>query len=287
MPIGIRPGLTRKVSVTISGVFLSMLSGTRAEASAAVPSPERAALRRCEVYRKSFPMTEIVLPAHALRNRVIAKWVRDHRLAVEVRTGGDLAIAIAAGIHPSRITVHADGMSDSDLRTAVHFEFGFIAVSSIAQIEVLARSVDRGRQGVVLRVTDVNAPSPMTTGGGFPFDSGDLDRAVAAILAGKRFNLIGLHCDVGSQDHDFVSYPAAIGHMITEMTQIRRHHDLVLTSLGLGGGRAVPSGNWAVELPELAMQIEESLDDACATLRFPRPLVLLSPGLAIVDENSA
>jgi diaminopimelate decarboxylase len=272
--------------VTISGVILSMLSGSRVQASAAVPSPEHTALRRCEVYRKSFPMTEIVLPAHALRDRVVAKWVRDHRLAVDVRTGEDLTIAIAAGIHPSRITVHADGMSDSDLRTAVHFEFGFIAVSSIAQIELLARSVDHGRQGVVVRVTDVNTPSP-TTDRGFPFDSSDLDRAVAAILAGKLFKLIGLHCDVGSQDHDFVSYPAAIGHMITEMTQVRRHHGLVLTRLGLGGGRAVPSGNWAVELPELAEQIEQSLDDACATLRFPRPLVLLSPGLAIVGENAA
>ena len=57
--------------------------------------------------------------------------------------------------------------------------------------------------------------------------------------------------------------------MITEMTQIRRHHGVVLTRLGLGGGRAVPSGDWTTELPELASQIDESLDDACATLRFP------------------
>ena len=96
-----------------------------------------------------------------------------------------------------------------------------------------------------------------------------------------------MHCDVGSEEHDFVSYPAAIGHMITEMTQIRRHHGVVLTRLGLGGGRAVPSGDWTIELPELASQIDESLDDACATLRYPRPLVVLSPGLAIVEHDAA
>ena len=103
----------------------------------------------------------------------------------------------------------------------------------------------------------------------------------------RRLNLVGLHCDVGSEEHDFVSYPAAIGHMITEMTQIRRHHGVVLTRLGLGGGRAVPSGDWTIELPELASQIDESLDDACATLRYPRPLVVLSPGLAIVEHDAA
>jgi len=49
----------------------------------------------------------------------------------------------------------------------------------------------------------------------------------------------------------------------------------------------VPSGDWTIELPEIAAQIDESLDDACATLRFPRPLVVLSPGVAIVDRNVA
>ena len=75
--------------------------------------------------------------------------------------------------------------------------------------------------------------------------------------------------------------------MIAEMTLIRRHHGAVLTRLGLGGRRCVPSGDWAVELPELASEIDESLDDACATLRFPRPLVVLSTGLGIVGQQAA
>ena len=34
------------------------------------------------------------------------------------------------------------------------------------------------------------------------------------------------------------------------MTDVRRIHRVVLTRLGLGGGRAVPSGGWLVELPQ-------------------------------------
>jgi diaminopimelate decarboxylase len=49
----------------------------------------------------------------------------------------------------------------------------------------------------------------------------------------------------------------------------------------------VPLGDWAVELPALATQIEQSLDDACATLRYPRPLLVLSPGVAIVEHDAA
>ena len=236
-------------------------------------------VQRCELYRKSFAMAEIALPAYALRNRLVAKWVRDQRVAVDLRAGEDLAIAVAAGIHPSRLTLHAEVMSDSDLRVAAQLGIGVVRVRSMKHIESLA-AVDHRRQGIVVCLTDGAA-------GGFHFDSLELDQAVGAIMAGNRFNLVGLHCDVGSLEHEFVSYPAAVGQMVTAMDQIRRHHRIVLTRVGLGGGRAVPLGDWAVELPALATQIEQSLDDACATLRYPRPLLVLSPGVAIVEHDAA
>jgi diaminopimelate decarboxylase len=281
--------------VTVSGVFLSVLSGSKVidpaahRAALASASPERALLHRCETYRKSFPMTEIALPAYALRNLAVAKWARDQRLAIDLRTGQELAVAIAAGIHPARMTVHADDMTDSQLRATASLEPGCVAVSSMSQVDLLA-SAGRRTQGVFVCVTDVNAPVLTVAGAkkrGFRFDSIEFECAVEAVLAARRLNLIGLHCDVGSEENDFVSYPAAIGHMIAEMTQIRRRDGVLLTRLGLGGGRAVPSGDWAIELPALATQIEQSVDDACATLRFPRPLVVLSPGLAIVEHDAA
>jgi diaminopimelate decarboxylase len=236
-------------------------------------------LQCCELYRRSFAMAEIALPACALRNRLVARWVREQRTAVDLLTGDDLAIAVAAGIHPSRLTLHAAEMSDSDLRVAGQLGIGVIAVGSMNHVESLA-AVDYRRQGIVVCLTDGATE-------GFRFDSVELDHAIGAIVAGNRFNLVGLHCDVGSDEHDFVSYPAAVGQMITEMDQIRRHHRVILTHVCLGGGRAVPMGNWAVELPALATQIEQSLDDACATLRYPRPLVVLSPRLTMMGQSAA
>ena len=167
--------------MTISGVFLSVLSGTKVNGSAArhrvacePDPPERAVLRRCEIYRKSFPMTEIALPAYALRNLAVSKWARDQRLAIDVRTGKELAVAIAAGIHPARMTVHADGMTDSELRATANLAPGRVVVSSMSQIELLASTVEHRTQGVVICVTDVNAPVLTVAGTkkrGFGFDS--------------------------------------------------------------------------------------------------------------------
>ena len=286
--------------MTLSAFLSSVLSGNALHtkpvdrgADATHSSVEQEDLRRCKTYRKFFPMTEIALPATALRNRAIAKWVTEHRVSVDVHSGEELAVAIAAGVHLSRLTLRADALSDSDLCAAIRLGVGRIVVSSVGQIDLLRSVVVQNAQDVLVRMTDINMPVlTMADAGdrvpcGFRFDSTESDIAIAAILDHEWLNLVGLHCDVGLQDHDFVSYPAAIGHMIAEMAQVRRTHGVVLGRLGLGGGRAVPTGDWAVELPELAGQIDDALDDSCATLRYPRPLVVLSPGLAIVGQRAA
>jgi diaminopimelate decarboxylase len=308
----------KKVSMIPSAVILSALSATTSHSGGAArrfaflhgyriqapsddigspveafPDPERTALHRCDVYRRSFPMTEIAFPAGALRNRIVAKWIRDQRVTVDVRNGEDLASAIAAGIHPARMTVHAEGLSDSDLRATTRLGVGRVVVGSIPQTEMLASAADRATQDVVIRMTDANASALALADGsdsvrrGLEFDTKEVDLAIRTILADDRLNLVGLHCEVGARAHDFVSYPAAIGQTIAEMTQIRRRYALVLTRLGLGGGRAVPSGDWDVDLPQLASQIDSSLDDACATLHFPRPLVAVSAGLTYLDRSAA
>jgi diaminopimelate decarboxylase len=307
LPLAAGQGLNQeKVSVTLSAFLLSVLSGNTPLANAAdrgsdvmhqpqTPSPTRdeEELRRCKIYRKSFPMTEIALPATALRNRGIAKWVRDHRATIDVRTGEELATALAAGVRLQRLTLYADALSESELHAAVNLGVGRVVVASVHHIELLRSGVAKRAQDVVIRMTDFNTPVLAIAGVadrvpvGFRFDSNESDTAIAAVLDHEWLNLVGLHCEVGSQDHDFVSYPAAIGHMIAEMTQVRRNHRVVLTRLGLGGGGAVPSGDWLVELPQLAAQIDDSLDDACGILRFPRPLVVLSTGLEIIGRSAA
>jgi diaminopimelate decarboxylase len=236
--------------VTLSAVFRSVFSPTPPWASAAaVPgSAELEVVRRCEIHRKSFPMTEIALPAMVLRNRFVAKWVREHGIAVDVQTVDELAVAIAVGVHPSLLTVWAEALGASELRAALKLGIGRVVVGSVEEIEVLRSAAAPRRQGVVVRMADVNT-SILTTANigdrgrrGLRFDSNETDIALAAIVDHEWLNLVGLHCEVGSQVHDFISYPAAIGQMITEMAQVRRDHGIVLTRLG--SGRRSCGGFW-------------------------------------------
>lgn len=115
---------------------------------------------------------------------------------------------------------------------------------------------------------------------GFRFDSNEADIAIAGIVDHEWLNLVGLHCEVGSLDHEFVSYRALIGDMITEMARVRRNHGIALTRLGLDCD--VWISDRGTELRELAAGIDEAVDVVCAALRFPRPRVLISTGTAIL-----
>lgn len=285
--------------MTLSTFLLSRLPGNvphvmtnRATDGTRAPSVDQDDVTWCKTYRRIFAMAEIAFPARSLRNRSVATWVTAHRVTVDVCGGEDLAMAIAAGVHLSRLTLHADTLTESDFCAAIRLGVGRVVVGSVAQIDLLRSVVVQRALDVVVRMTDVKLPVvPKADAGeavpcGFPFDSNKSDVAIAAILDHEWLNLVGLHCAIGLQDHDFVSYPAAIGHMIAEMAHIRRTHGVVLPLLGLGCGRAVPTGDWAVELPDLADQIEDALDDSCATLSFPRPLVVLSPGSAIAGQRA-
>ncbi len=121
----------------------------------------------------------------------------------------------------------------------------------------------------------------------FIFDSTDTDIAVDAVLGHRSLALIGLQCEVGTAAHDFVSYPAAVGTMIAQMDDIRRRHGVVLTRLVLGVGGALSNANSFVAQRDMAEEIDESVDDACATVRFPRPAVVLAAGSTIIGQRAA
>lgn len=248
----------------LSSVFHSVVSG---------PRPESLLLARWRLYRKTFATTEIAFPASVLRDPVVARWAREHQSAVDVRTSDEVATVIGVGIHPVRLTVHAAGVSAEELVfCAANLGVGRVVVDSLDHVELLAAVPPHRRQAVVVSMSN-------------GFDAWAGRALVRAVQSRSRLSLVGLRGEIGVADRDFMSYPAAIGQLVSDMADIRRQHGVVLTRLGLAG--PVPVTDGGQELAELATQIDETLDDACATLRFPRPSVVLTPGSAVTGLRAA
>ncbi|MFI9504822.1 diaminopimelate decarboxylase [Nocardia sp. NPDC052566] len=275
--------------ITIGGVALADIADQYGTPTYVLDEDE--VRERCRAYRKAFPEAEIIYAAKALMIRAVADWVTQEGLSVDVCSGGELAIALSAGVDPKRIIMHGNGKSFDELEAALAAGIGRIVVDSLAEITLLSALATR-EQKVLLRLTpgiDVHGHPAVRTGVtdqkfGFPIDSEAATEAVARILRQPRLKLVGFHCHLGSQINDPDYYGEAVRRMIAEMARVRVEHGVILTDLDLGGGHAVAyrGGDPAMNLTDLSAIIEDALDSACARWHFPRPSIALEPGRAIV-----
>jgi diaminopimelate decarboxylase len=239
---------------------------------------------RIRSYRAALPGVNLIYAGKALLSAAVAGWAAAEGTGVGVCSGGELATALAGGVSPSKIILHGDAKTAGDLHEAAAAGVGRIVIDSPSEIALLASRVRRQR--VLVRVIP-----DLQTGGstgadptfGFGLAGGEAAGAVKRVLDQPCLDLVGLHCQLGSQLSDAKLYGAAIQQMITMLAEIRDRHRVVLGELNLGGGQAVPSisGGSELGLRELAVVIEAALESACAQHSYPRPGIVIEPGRAI------
>ena len=90
-------------------------------------------VRWYSLYRKAFPWAGITCPAEAVRLPAVAKWVKKHGYAIDVRSSDELTLAISADIPPARIIMHDDGATAGPIRRAVNVGVGRFVIGSSQQ----------------------------------------------------------------------------------------------------------------------------------------------------------
>jgi len=245
---------------------------------------------RARRYRRALRDIEIVYAGKSLLTTAVARWAHEEGLGVDVCSTGELAVALAGGVDPSRIVVHGNAKSSDEIRDAVRVGVGRIVLDSNIEIAYVA-GLARRRQPVLIRATpdiDIHGHRAITTGisdqkFGFTLAEGHAADAVNRVLAHPILDLVGLHCHIGSQVTDPALYGEAIHRMIAAMADIRARHGVILTELNIGGGHAIPyiPGDRELVLDELAGVIEDALDEACSAEHFPRPTIVVEPGRGI------
>ena len=191
-------------------------------------------------------------------------------LSADVASGGELHLALAAGMDPERLYLHGNNKSPAELDYAIESGLGHIVVDSFDEIERL-----RGRgQRVLVRVTPGIEPTThefIQTGqvdSKFGFQMAEVERAVGA-CAEAGLEVRGLHAHIGSQILD-VDVFEKLGELLGGMG------DWPL--LNLGGGLGI-----AYTTEDSAPSIEEYVD---ALLRHAPDdvTVLCEPGRALVGN---
>jgi len=165
---------------------------------------------------------EVLFASKALPVTAAYRLFANEGLSVDVASGGELTMALAAGYDPSRIYMHGNNKTDAELELLDRAGVGTVIVDSFDEIERCDRVLGRTVEAMV-RVTPGIEPSThsyIQTGQvdskfGFGLEDGSAAEAVARVMASERLELVGLHCHIGSQIFEIEPFRLAVEALTT------------------------------------------------------------------------
>jgi diaminopimelate decarboxylase len=224
---------------------------------------------------------ELVFASKAFPCTAVYRLLWEEGIGCDVAGGGELALALAAGVDPARIHMHGNARSEAELAQALGAGVGDVVLDSQRDLDLLEELVPRLRGGrpqpVSIRVAPGVSPEThpaISTGGPntkFGFALAHAPAAIERAQASAAVELHGLHMHIGSQILDLQPFREAMAALATLGD---------FTTYNLGGGLGV--AYTAVDQPPAIEEYVTAKVDAVAELAGPGKRILDEPGRALV-----
>ena len=239
--------LPRTASVNADGA-LSIGGVAVAEIAAQFGTPtfiydEQHLRETCREAVAAFGADRVIYATKAFINTAVVQLMNDEGLLLDVATGGELFVALNAGVPASRCVMHGNNKSEDELRTAMTAGLRHIVIDSFDEIERIERLHAEGLPAprVQLRITPglhVETHAYVSTGQddskfGFNLNNGDAHRAVERARSSQAMDLVGIHCHIGSNVVTVANFEDAWRVMVDLFVP------LALPEITLGGGLGV------------------------------------------------
>ena len=227
----------------------------------------------------------VAYAAKAFLCTAMARLAHEEGMHIDVASGGELFVVLAAGVPADRIVLHGNNKSSDELRQALDAGVGRIVVDSFDEMDRIEALVAAGAPipKVLVRVTpgvEAHTHEYVRTGQqdskfGFGLASGDAAAAVIRASGSDAMDLVGVHAHIGSQVFVADFFAEAIEVLAPFVTP------LGLPELSIGGGLGV-----AYVVGEAAPTISDwatAVHQACAEVGIEaRPVA--EPGRAITAQ---
>jgi len=224
----------------------------------------------------------------------VVRWMDEEGLNVDVASGGELEVALIAGIAPDRIGFHGNNKSVAEIARAVSAGVGTIVIDSEQEVErVAAAANEAGRvQRVRLRVNsgvhasthDFLATSHEDQKFGLP-----LARAVEVvrgIASSESLDFVGLHCHIGSQILATDGFRESARRLLGLYPALAEALGRDVPELNLGGGFGIAyTPGQLGEVPEIgdiARELADIVAASCAEVGIAVPKLAFEPGRSII-----
>ncbi len=211
----------------------------------------------------------------------MARLAHEEGMLLDVASGGEMHVALAAGVPPDKLVLHGNAKSDRELATALDVGVGRIVVDSFDEMDRIDRLAGGRTAPVLVRITPgveahthrFTATGHDDTKFGFTVSSGAAAEAVERARGAPSMDLRGLHTHIGSQVFRLDSFERA-ARIVAAMAA-----PFDLPELSLGGGLGVPyvEGEEAPGITDWIETVERAV-----RAEGVKSQVMLEPGRAIV-----
>ena len=227
----------------------------------------------------------------------VARWIKDIGIGIDVSTGGEMAVALAGSIDPSKIEVHGNNKSLGEIEKAISVGVESIVIDSLYEIERVAAAAQKAGkvQRVLLRITpgiQAHTHESIATAHedvkfGFSIASGAAWAAITAVRTHASLELRGIHAHIGSQIFGYKSFEILSERLISLLAQYRDEFKSELPELDLGGGYGIAylPGDETVNPSDAMNALAAAVTKNCAAHNLQIPRVSIEPGRAIVGPT--
>ncbi len=224
----------------------------------------------------------------------IAQWINELGLNLDVASGGELAVALAAGLDGGRIGLHGNNKSLFEIGRAVSANVGAIVIDSEIEIERIASAAGAQDkvQGVRLRVNSgVHAYTHEFLATAredqkFGVALADVPALVAKIRSHRHLKFLGIHSHIGSQIFALDGFVEAAKRLIELHAELLAGGDVPELNLGGGFGINYTSADDAPSLTTFAAHIAVAVKRECEARGVPVPKLAFEPGRVIAGPSS-
>ncbi|MBO1750868.1 diaminopimelate decarboxylase [Actinotalea sp. BY-33] len=257
---------------------------------------------RARAYREAFVAAfaeigaevDVYYAGKAFLSVAVARWMHEEGLRIDTATGGELAVALRAGVPGAEIGLHGNNKSDEELERALAAGVGRIVLDSLEEVvRVAAAARARGvRAPVMVRVT-----TGVHAGGheyistahedqkfGLSIAGGQAERALHAVLQHPELELVGIHSHIGSQILDPAGFEEAARRILELRATLATTTGHLVPEVDLGGGYGIAylPGEVPIDPQQVARDVARTVAAVCRTQGTSVPRISIEPGRAVV-----
>lgn len=246
-------------------------------------------------FQKAGMPGQVAYASKAFSSLAILQVINEEGLALDVVSGGELYTAMMAGFPPEKIHFHGNNKSPAEIEMALDYRVGCFVVDNFYELDFLDQLCREKnvKVNILLRVTpgiEAHTHDYILTGQedskfGFDLNSGQAKHALDTALS-SSFNVLGIHCHIGSQIFETTGFLLAIDKLFTHITQWKEEFQYEPTVVNVGGGFGIryTETDAPLEPEDYVSAILTEVKKQAAENHITLPEVWIEPGRSLVGD---